>query len=117
MAATGLLCYTKQGTDHYRLLNDAVHFAVIENDKAVILRNNTGVLFAKAELNDGTLKGCSKTLLYPWLFRFADGSGGVIAVRRNMDNQPDTEHLGSAVIYRTEDFPVFTVHPACHSTV
>ena len=108
MAATGLLCYTKQGTDHYRLLNDAVHFAVIENDKAVILRNNTGVLFAKAELNDGTLKGCSKTLLYPWLFRFADGSGGVIAVRRNMDNQPDTEHLGSAVIYRTEDFVRFS---------
>ena len=100
-----LLCYTKQGADHYRDVNDSMHLALTDDRiNYEPLRNNTGVLFPKADLNDGTLPGCSKTLLYPWLFRFADGSGGVIAVRRNKENRPDTRHIGAAIIYQTEDF-------------
>lgn len=100
-----LLCYTKQGPDHYRDVNDAMHLALTEDRKTYEpLRNNTAVLFPKADLNDGTLPGCSKTLLYPWLFRFSDGSGGVIAVRRNKGKKPDSKETGCAMIYRTKDF-------------
>ena len=44
------------------------------------LHNNTGVLFAKADL-DGWNAGTTRTLVTPWLFRAADGGMGVIAVR------------------------------------
>lgn len=106
-----LLCYTKQGADHYRDVNDAMHLALSYDGTAFQpLRNNTAVLFPKADLMDGSLCGCSKTLLYPWLFRFADGAGGVMAVRRNKENKPDTQNLGSVIIYRTTDFVHYELH-------
>lgn len=100
-----LLCYTKQGPDHYREVNDAMHLALGDRDGAFQpLRNNTAVLFPSADFSEGGLPGCTKTMLDPWLFRFADGAGGVLAVRRNQNNQPDSKHRGSVMIYRTTDF-------------
>lgn len=100
-----LLCYTKTGTDKYRDLNDSMHLALsCDGTSYTALRNNTGVLFPEADMNDGTLAGCTKTLLYPWLFRMEDGSAGVIAVRRNNENKPDSKNLGCAILYQTKDF-------------
>lgn len=100
-----LFCYTKQGPDHYRDVNDAMHLALSEDRiRFQPLRNNTGILFPTADFSEGGLPGCTKTLLDPWLFRFSDGTGGVLAIRRNKNNQADSKHLGCILLYRTTDF-------------
>lgn len=100
-----LFCYTKQGADKYRDLNDSMHLAVsLDGTDFTPLRHNTGILFPEADLNDGTMPGCTKTLLYPWLFRMKDGSGAVVAVRRNNNNEPDPLSIGSIMVYQTENF-------------
>lgn len=103
-----LLSYTKKGADCDRELNDSMHLAIsYDGINYRPLRWNTGILFPEAELEEGGLAGCSKTLLEPWLFRFADGTVGVIAVRREKANQPDRSFRGCAVIYQTEDLAVY----------
>jgi len=99
-----VLCYTKKGTDKYRDLNDSMHLAFSRDGKKYLpLRRNTGILFPEADLNDGSMGGCTKTLLYPWLFRFKDGRAGVVAVRRNNANKPDPKSIGSIMLYRSDD--------------
>ncbi|HZG83372.1 family 43 glycosylhydrolase [Paenibacillus sp.] len=100
-----VLCYTKEGEDKYRDLNDSMHLALSYNGKEFVpLRHNTGILFPEADLNDGSMPGCTKTLLYPWLFRFKDGGVGVVAVRRNNANRPDPLSIGSIMLYRSDNF-------------
>jgi GH43 family beta-xylosidase len=53
------------------------------------------------------MAGTTKTLRYPWLFRYKDGSGGVLAVRFNNANRPDPQSIGSVMVYRTNDFVSF----------
>jgi GH43 family beta-xylosidase len=99
-----VLCYTRKGDDKYRDLNDSMHLALSNDGKKFVpLRNNTGILFPEADLNDGSMPGCTKTLLYPWLFRYKDGSAGVVAVRRNNANKPDPLSIGSIMLYRSEN--------------
>ena len=99
-----VLCYTRKGSDKYRELRDSMHLALSGDGKEFTpLRNNTGVLFPRADMSGGRMAGQSKTLLYPWLFRFEDGAAGVIAVRRNSENKPDTENIGCAMIYKSND--------------
>lgn len=100
-----LLCYTKQGQNHYRDVNDAMHLAISRDGVSYTpLLRNTAVLFPLADLDDGSLPGCTKTMLSPFLFRFADGSGGVAAIQRNKADQPDSKYPGCITIYRTMDF-------------
>ena len=62
-------------------LGQSMHLAISEDgENFEALHNNTGVLFAKADL-DGWNAGTTRTLVTPWLFRAADGGMGVIAVR------------------------------------
>jgi GH43 family beta-xylosidase len=100
-----LLCYTKKGEDNYRDLNDSMHLALGCGGKVYTpLRNNTGILFPRADLDEGTMAGTTKTLRQPWLFRYKDGSGGVLAVRFNNGGHPDPQSTGSVMVYRTNNF-------------
>lgn len=79
---------------HLALSRDGEHFTP--------LRNNTGVLFAKATFDEGPHEGTTKTLIDPWLFREADGTFGVLAIRRNQ-NAPDPLTEGSVMVFRSRD--------------
>lgn len=113
-----ILAYTKRGETYYNSGNpqnypeqqglncdlfDAVHLALSRDGRTYIpLRNDTGILFPRADFSKNIPGGITKTLVDPWLFRMADGSFGVCAVRRNQ-NAPDPDSLGSAMIFRSKD--------------
>lgn len=99
-----LMCYTKRGEERFSELDDAMHLALCTDGVHYRpLRHNTGILFPEADLEEGGLAGTSKTLTDPWLFRLADGSIGVAAVRRNRYRKPDSRFLGCIVLYRTRE--------------
>lgn len=84
-------------------LNDAMHLALsVNNGEYVPMRNDTGILFPKADLFADRAGGVTKTLLYPWVFRMKDNTFGVIAVRRNQ-NAPDQESVGSVMLFFSDD--------------
>ncbi len=88
-------------------VNDAMHMALCRDGGHFIpLRNNTGVLFPKAELPDGVPGGVTKTLVDPWVFRQADGGFAVIGVRRGQ-NKPDEKTVGSAMLFFSQDLVRF----------
>ena len=77
-----IFCYTKPGIGvypddnypgHVGYLCDweqAMHLAWSQDGKEYHpLRNNTGILFAKAAFDEGDPKGVTKTLIDPWVFR------------------------------------------------
>lgn len=111
-----ILTYTKHGDDHYHIdiggvkhvglscdVNHAMHLALsIDGKTFTPLRNNTGVLFPEATFNEGRVQGTTKTMLYPWLFRFRDGAFGVCAIRRNQ-YAPDPLSIGCMMLYRSKD--------------
>lgn len=110
-----ILAYTKHGDDyrstvdgfeHVGLacdINHAMHLAIsYDGRKFTALRNNTGVLFPEASFNEGRVQGTTKTMLYPWIFRFQDGTFGVCAVRRNQ-YAPDPLTFGCMMLYRSEN--------------
>ena len=111
-----ILCYTKPGIGCYDATNypghdhayncdweHAMHLAVSKDGKAfTALRNNTGILFPKCTFTEGRIQGTTKTLLYPWIFRMADGSFGVSAVRRNQ-NAPDPLSVGCMMLFTSKD--------------
>ncbi len=119
-----ILCYTKPGTGIYSGIpgepydasnysgkergyncdvDHAMHLAVSKDGKAfTALRNNTGILFPKCTFTEGEPRGTTKTMLYPWIFRMADGSFGVSAVRRNR-NAPDPLSVGCLMLFTSKD--------------
>ncbi len=111
-----ILAYTKRGEGCYDDTNypghdhayncdweHAMHLAVSKDGKAfTALRNNTGILFPKCTFTEGKPEGTTKTLLYPWIFRMADGSFGVSAVRRNQ-NAPDPLSVGCLMLFTSKD--------------
>lgn len=104
--------YTKEGEDFYNGINNAMHLAISRDGREFIpMRNNTGILFPKAEYDEENPKGITKTLRYPWVFRLEDGSFGVCAVRFN-EWSYDNVYRGAIVIYTSKDLiryeePVF----------
>lgn len=107
--------YTKKGEKYYCNdgypglkafncdLDDSMHLALSRDGEAFLpMRNNTGILFPKADFSGERPGGTTKTLLYPWIFRFDDSSVGVCAVRRNQ-NEPDSSSTGCVMIFRSED--------------
>ena len=110
-----ILAYTKRGEGCYDDTNypgliayncdweHAMHLAVSKDGKAfTALRNNTGILFPKCTFTEGKPEGTTKTLLSPWIFRMADGSFGVSAVRRNQ-NAPDPLSVGCMMLFTSKD--------------
>ena len=83
-------------------LEHSMHLAVSKDGKAFTpLRNNTGILFPKCDLNDGVIKGTTKTLIDPYLIRGHDGFY-VLGVRRNQ-NATDALTAGCAMVFYSED--------------
>ena len=91
-----LLAYTKKGEGCYPDFNypghvgyncdweQAMHLALSEDGKNFTpLRNNTGILFAKASFEEDEFVGVTKTLVDPWICCGEDGIFYVLAVRRN----------------------------------
>lgn len=110
-----VLVYTKKGEKYYCNdgypgltalncdLDDSMHLALSRDGKTFLpMRNNTGILFPKADFSGERPGGTTKTLLYPWIFRFKDGSAGVCAVRRNQ-NEPDSSGIGCVMVFRSEN--------------
>lgn len=110
--------YTRKGEEYYNSGNsenykglaakncdvyDAVHIAVSYDGKTFIpMRNNTGILFPKADFSEAAVGGVTKTLWDPWAFRYEDGSFGICAVRRN-ENAPDPKITGCMMLFQSED--------------
>ena len=111
-----ILAYTKPGIGVYDYTNypgrekayncdweHAMHLAISDDGKNyTALRNNTGILFPKATFTEGKPQGTTKTLQYPWIFRMADGTFGVSAVRRNQ-NAPDPLTVGCMMRFTSEN--------------
>lgn len=113
-----VLAYTKKGTIYYDSgnpenypeqkglncdLHDAMHLALSRDGKNWIpLRNDTGILFPKADFTKGVPGGITKTLRQPWIFRKADGSFGVCAVRCGQ-NAPDPDSMGAIMLFFSKD--------------
>ncbi len=112
-----ILSYTKPGIGIYNYISDypmpetplncdwehSMHMAYsTDGEIFTSLRNNTGILFAKCAYDEGNSMGVTKTLQYPFIFRMADGSFGVMAVRCNQ-NAPDPVSKGSAMLFTSKD--------------
>ena len=111
-----ILAYTKPGIGVYDFSNypgrekayncdweHAMHLAISDDGQNyTALRNNTGILFPKATFTEGKPQGTTKTLQYPWIFRMADGTFGVSAVRRNQ-NAPDPLTKGCMMLFTSEN--------------
>ena len=83
-------------------LEHSMHLAVSDDGKMFTpLKNNTGILFPECDLNDGVIKGTTKTLIDPFLLRGREGFF-VIGVRRNQ-NAPDPVSTGSAILFYSKD--------------
>lgn len=109
-----LLTYTKKGEGCYPDFNypghvgyncdweHAMHLALSEDGKTFTpLRNNTGILFAKASFEENEFVGVTKTLITPWICR-GENMFHVLAVRRNQ-NAPDSTHLGCMMVFDSAD--------------
>jgi len=118
-----ILGYTKKGDKYYCSgndanypglvalncdVNDALHIAHSHDGKNFIpLRNNTGILFPKADLNTDVVGGVTKILMHPWIFRTQEGSFGICAVRRNQ-NTPDSLNKGCIMLFFSDDMIHFS---------
>lgn len=110
--------YTREGSQYYQTKNsenykgfqayncdvqDAMHLAVSRDGKEFIpMRNNTGILFPKADFTEKVPGGVTKTLKDPWVFRRADGTFGICAVRYGQ-NEPDAKTIGCVMLFQSDD--------------
>ncbi|MDF2985531.1 MAG: alpha-N-arabinofuranosidase [Eubacterium sp.] len=102
-----ILCYTREPQDgmiYSEKLAYSMHLAYSEDGrKFEPLNHNSGVLFAKATDNhDKTMK--AKSLKKPYIFRMADGSFGIVAVRTCAEGEADEESKGKVLFFVTRDF-------------
>ena len=89
-------------------LEHSMHLAVSDDGKTFTpLKNNTGILFPECDLNDGVIKGTTKTLMDPFLLRGPDGFH-VLGVRRNQ-NAPDPKSTGCAMVFFSRDLVEYEV--------
>jgi len=81
----------------------SMHLAISDDGiNYTALRNNTGILFPKCSFAEGNPMGVTKTLQDPWIFRMADGTFGVAAVRRNQ-NAPDPFSVGCMMLFTSKN--------------
>ncbi|MCH5187210.1 MAG: family 43 glycosylhydrolase [Oscillospiraceae bacterium] len=91
-------------TNESAALGKSMHLALKTDDGWQPLNFGLGVLFAKAELNDGTVAGTTKVLDKPWLYRKADGKIGVAAKTMTTSGEADAE----LTLWETDDLVDFT---------
>ncbi len=105
-----ILSYTRSGTANMK--TNSMHLAYSEDGTNFTSLNcNTGVLYVKTdyEENPSNVAGINKWIKEPYIFRMADGSFGVLAVRENIDNSgKDTSHVGSVVFFTSPDLISYT---------
>ena len=96
-----VMAYTRREN---RELESAMHLAaVLENGSLQPLQNGTGILFAKAEFNEGPLCGTTKILRKPWVFRLKDGAFGVVCLRRNVGGGLEPGKENCVLIFTSPD--------------
>ena len=100
-----VMAYTRREN---RELESAMHLAaVLENGSLQPLQNGTGILFAKAEFNEGPLGGTTKILRKPWVFRLKDGAFGVVCLRRNVGGGLEPGKENCVLIFTSPDLLSF----------
>ena len=100
-----VMAYTRREN---RELESAMHLAaVLENGSLQPLQNGTGILFAKAEFNEGPLCGTTKILRKPWVFRLKDGAFGVVCLRRNVGGGLEPGKENCVLIFTSPDLLSF----------
>lgn len=88
----------------------AMHLALEDENGLLPLNRGFGILFAKATFDEGGFDGDSKGIVLPWVFRMADGSFGVLALRRAFVNGqcvPENGKENSALLFTSEDLISF----------
>ncbi len=108
--ATKILSYLREPIDNVLYdprLAYSMHLALSEEDGEYIpLNHNSGVLFALATENEnGSLN--PKCLKNPYIFRLADGSFGVIAVRTGAEGEADEESKGDVLLWKSRDLLIY----------
>lgn len=109
-----LLSYTVSGDEYYAEVNNSLHLALSDDGKNyAALRNNTGVLFCKAEYDGVHYKGITKFMLSPWIF--AAERGYALAYIRHTKNGADLNEdvnpqkkRGYICVSFTDDFISFS---------
>lgn len=105
-----LLAYTRKPLEdavYANRLAYSMHIALQGEDGAFLpLNHNSGVLFVKATENgDGSLN--PKSMKNPWLFSRKEGGYGVFAIRTGSEGEEDTEDLGTAVLWSSENLVIY----------
>lgn len=113
-----LLSYTVSGDKYFAEVNNSLHLALSDDGKTYSpLRNNTGVLFCKAEYDGVHYKGVTKFMLSPWIFA-AEKGYGLVYIRRTKDGADLNEKInpqkkrGYVCVSFTDDFISFS-GPVC----
>lgn len=96
-----IAAYTTKGS---AALGKSMHLALKTDGGWQPLNFGLGVLFAKANLDDGTVAGTTKVLDKPWLYRKADGKIGVAAQTRTVAGVADVD----LTLWETNDLVNFT---------
>lgn len=108
---TSILIYTREPENEYtESLSNSVHLAFF-NEKGELcpLNRNYGILFALASVDQNNViheKGLKK----PYLFRTADGTFGILAVRVDKEGMDDIESKGHVLLWTSEDLINFQCH-------
>ncbi len=82
-------------------------------DNPLVLNEGCGVLFADAEPDELRRAGTTKILVNPRIFRLADGSFGITALRRNVGPQgkalTEPDRGNRILFYRSKDLISYTL--------
>lgn len=103
-----ILIYTRQPQNEYTdSLGNSIHFAYCEGaDDFKPLNENYGILFALGTIDEKNVIQ-EKGLKNPYLFRTAEGSFGIIAVRVNSIGNDDDESKGQILLWTSDDLVTF----------
>ncbi|MFW2491072.1 family 43 glycosylhydrolase [Clostridium chromiireducens] len=103
-----ILIYTRQPQNEYtESLGNSIHFAYCEGKEGFRpLNQNYGVLFALSTIDEKNVIQ-EKGLKNPYLFRTAEGSFGIIAVRVDSIGEDDAESKGQILLWTSNDLITF----------
>lgn len=106
-----LTVYTrKPDQDYTASLGNSVHLACTDDHNAYQpLNRNYGILFALATIDNNSVIQ-EKGLKNPYLFRTADGSFGIIAVRVDALGKDEEESRGGILLWTSPDLVTFHSH-------
>lgn len=108
---TRILAYTrKPNNDYTKSLSNSIHFAISETENDFKpLNQNYGILFATATISDENTI-VEKGIKNPFIFKTADESYGILAVRVDANGCDDEESRGEVLLWTTKDFITFIEH-------